>query len=103
MPAFAWAGCDLQEGLQEGLNVRHELKTWPKEFHAVVDGVKTAEFRWDDRGFAVGDTLLLCEWDTKTDKYTGRQECVVVTHLVFGNKFGIPSGYVMMSIRRLQG
>lgn len=80
--------------------MRHELKIWPKEFHAVRDNVKTAEFRWDDRGFAVGDTLLLCEWNPKTEKYTGNQENVLVTHIVRDKKFGIPSGYVMMSIRR---
>jgi hypothetical protein len=80
--------------------MRHELKTWPKEFQAVRDNVKTAEFRCDDRGFAVGDTLLLCEWDPKTEKYTGNQENVLVTHVVSNRKFEIPSGYVMMSIRR---
>jgi len=97
MPTLAWTGCDLQEGL----NMRHELKTWPVEFRAVRTGIKTAEFRSNDRGFSGGDTLLLCEWDPKTNCFTGEQELVTVTHLVRGPIFGIPEGYIMMSIRRL--
>ena len=78
--------------------MRHNLKTWPSEFVAVEKGVKRAEFRKDDRGFAVDDTLLLCEWDPLTNSFTGNQLLVFVKHLVRGPSFGIPDGYVMMSI-----
>lgn len=37
----------------------HELKTDPEVFDAVARGEKTFEIRKDDRGFSVGDTLLL--------------------------------------------
>jgi hypothetical protein len=39
--------------------MRHELKTWPGPFQAIVDGSKRFELHKDDRGFAVGDTLWL--------------------------------------------
>lgn len=47
----------------------HHLKTWPEPFEAVIDGRKRFEFRWDDRGFAVGDILLLKKWDPTPSTY----------------------------------
>ncbi len=78
----------------------HELKTWPMEFEAVMRRVKRAEFRRDDRGFDVGDWLRLREWDPIRQEYTGRDAHARVTHIVDGGVggFGIPAGYVMMSI-----
>jgi hypothetical protein len=40
----------------------HELKTWPGPFAAVLSGEKTHEVRKNDRGYAVGDRLLLREY-----------------------------------------
>ena len=78
----------------------HVLKTWPDEFQAVADGKKTAEFRVDDRGFNVGDDLILCEYDPNLRCITGRRVYVFVTHVVRGPAFGIPEGCVMMSIKK---
>jgi hypothetical protein len=41
----------------------HDLKTWPRQFHAVMVGQKRHEVRRDDRGgYLVGDVLHLQEW-----------------------------------------
>lgn len=75
------------------------LKCWPEPFQAVVDGTKRAEWRKEDgRPFEVGDVLTLSEWDPEKEAYTGRFQHVIVSHLVRGPEFGIPEGYVMMSI-----
>ena len=50
-----------------------EFKTWPKYYRAIVSREKAFEFRLDDKGARVGDTILLREWDNsfKCRGYTG--------------------------------
>lgn len=79
----------------------HNLKTWPEVFDAMLTRAKSFEVRRDDRGFGVGDTLVLKEWDPATGKYTGRTCKALVTYLLPGGQFGIEAGYVCMSVRRL--
>lgn len=43
----------------------HVLKVWPQFVGPLLDGRKPWEFRKDDRGFAVGDTLMLQPWSPK--------------------------------------
>jgi hypothetical protein len=43
----------------------HHLKTHPAPFADVEAGRKTFEIRKDDRGYKVGDTLVLEEWDAE--------------------------------------
>lgn len=77
----------------------HDLKTWPRYWSDVNAGRKTFEIRQDDRGFAVGDLLLLREWDPSTDLYTGNWCLVRVTYLMAANEdLGLRSGFVLMGI-----
>ena len=80
----------------------HSLKVWPEPFAALWRGDKTAEFRKDDRGYEVGDTLELREWDPETGDYgRGRRHVVVtVSDIRRGGQFAIPEGYAMLSFRR---
>lgn len=75
----------------------HKLKSWPDSFQAVWLGQKTAEFRKDDRGFEVGDCVLLQEYDSIEDRYSGREMTIHITHVLSGGHFGIPEGYVILS------
>ncbi len=75
----------------------HELKCWPGPFAAMLDGSKTAEFRRHDRDFKVGDTLRLREWTPQRHDYTGRELTRRVTHIL-GPEFGVPDGFVMLSL-----
>ena len=75
----------------------HMLKTWPVPFAAIRARVKRFEFRKDDRDYEVGDTLWLSEFDPEANAITGENEVVLVTYLL-REGFGIPPGYVVMSI-----
>ena len=77
----------------------HELKTWPAPFQALVEGAKTFEFRKNDRGFEVGDTLRLLEFDPIIARYTRRETHCDVTYLLRGPAFGLPKGYVVMAVK----
>lgn len=79
--------------------IRHELKTWPEYFEAVVSGEKTFEIRENDRDFQVGDTLVLREWVTLTGQYSGRQHEVEVTYIT---DFAQKEGYVVMGIKPMK-
>lgn len=76
----------------------HELKTWPEYFQAVADGRKRFEIRFNDRGYKVGDTLLLREWHREQQQYTGRELRMKVTYLLSGAEFGLEPDRVVMSI-----
>lgn len=78
--------------------VVHELKTWPGYFAALVSGMKTFEFRRDDREprFAEFDQLHLREWDHVAKAYTGQECWRVVSYVARGGV--IPNGYCVMSV-----
>lgn len=87
----------------------HDLKTWPGPFIALWRGEKFHELRRNDRGYVVGDVLVLREWDpalstngrVADDKYTARAICAQVTHITPGGSFGLPSELCIMSIREI--
>lgn len=75
----------------------HNLKTWAEPFDAMAAGLKTWEFRYNDRDYKVGDFLHLMRYDPETGEYTGKALDVQVTYILQGGSFGIPEGYVVMS------
>lgn len=82
----------------------HELKCWPEPFEALLEGRKVHEFRKDDREYRDGDVLHLREFDPfgfhlPPGTYTGRETRRLVTYVSRGPDWGIPMGYVVMSLR----
>lgn len=73
---------------------RHELKTWPKYFAAVRSGGKRFEIRRNDREFAVGDILVLREFEPETDTFTGQTEERQITFLLSEEDYGVIHGFV---------
>lgn len=90
----------------------HDLKIWPTQYAMILQGKKTFELRRDDRPYAIGDQLLLREYDPGREGsaliavrgYTGRGLIVKVPYLIRGPLvFGpgpllLPEGVVCMSI-----
>lgn len=84
----------------------HILKTWPNVFEAIEDGRKRFEWRQDDRGFEVGDILVLRKWDPVDRHFPNAatwsdfrpyEVRMRVTYILRG-LFGVPPGYCVMSI-----
>lgn len=77
----------------------HDLKIAPKHFRDVLDGSKRQETRTDDRGFSVGDVVILREWmdDGHASQYSGRFVVARVTHIL-RESAGLVDGYVVLSI-----
>jgi hypothetical protein len=88
--------------------IAYKLKSWPKFFSAIMSGAKTHELRrTDDRTFHVGDFLLLQEFDSALNKYTGRELTVKVTYITSADlpcalsKDALHRDFCILSIKRI--
>lgn len=93
----------LQEAEVADEEIVHELKIYPESFSAVVSGVKTFEYRFNDRDYRVGDILRLREYSPTNDTYTNNEVEAAVTFVLSGGQYDIPPGYVIMSIKLREG
>lgn len=75
----------------------YHLKTWCEYYQAIIDGTKTFELRFNDRGFQEGDELVLQEWCPETEDYTGRGITKEIGFMVQG-KWGLPEKVCVMSL-----
>lgn len=87
--------------------VEHILKCWPDFFKAIRAGKKKHDLRRaTDRLFREGDTLLLREFDPKTNKYTGDVQRVLVTYITSSDlpcalsKDALHKDFCILSIER---
>ena len=84
----------------------HELNTDPEAFDAVVEGRKNFEIRYDDRGYQVGDQLILLKTRYTAEEmkrgysleYTDRAYGMRVSYITRGPCCGLAEGWVIMSI-----
>ncbi|MEK5299030.1 MULTISPECIES: DUF3850 domain-containing protein [Bacillus] len=72
----------------------HNLKINREFFNPVLEQTKTFEIRKNDRGFCVGDTVILNEWDNQTNQYTGRKVKIKITYMT---EFEQKNNYVVFS------
>lgn len=77
----------------------HELKTWPKPFQAVWDGLKPYEFRLNDRHFEVGDFLVLKEYDNEQKQYTRRIVNADITYITDCGYWSDAYDFVVLGIK----
>lgn len=85
----------------------HILKSWPEFFAAIVAGERMHELRENDRGYAVGDALLLEEFDPARGAHTGAACLVRVTSMTSRevpcavSSGGLSDSYCILSVRLL--
>ena len=79
--------------------MKHLLKILPEYFKEVVKGTKTFEVRKNDRGFRVGDILVLAEYCISIQSFTGRVCEKKVSYILKGGSFGVDKNFVVMGLR----
>lgn len=85
--------------------MKHYLKTDTKPFQATWRGAKTFEIRFDDRGYQVGDELILLETTYTGAEMaegrplvgTGRVATTTVRYILRGPIYGLAEGWVIMA------
>ncbi|OCG09714.1 DUF3850 domain-containing protein [Gilliamella apicola] len=75
----------------------HYLKIDPEHLEQVMLGNKTAEVRFNDRDFQVGDLLFLRGYSD--GEYTDNQAIMKITHIVDDDKYMQPR-FVMLSMQK---
>ena len=88
-------------GLQCGVLVmskKHELKCWSGFFNLVWEGVKTFEYRVDDRQYNEGDDLVVRDWDKDKSEYRGRYYTAKVGYVLHCATFDGSTGWVILSL-----
>lgn len=81
----------------------HRLKTWTDYWLALETGAKTFEVRRNDRGFQPGDTLILQEWNQRSEEYTGRElRRRIIYVLRDAEKFGLRDGFVVLGLANVK-
>lgn len=80
----------------------HTLKTWPEYFKAIESGDKNFDLRKADRLFAVGDTLVLQEFDTDYG-YTGKELIYLISYILREGESaavqGIKKGFCILGLK----
>ena len=80
----------------------HELKTTSIDYKQVYLQNKKFEVRKNDRDFEVGDILVLKEYDSKTDTYSGSAVIVKVEYIMTNsNPYIDLKDSVIMSIKTI--
>lgn len=79
----------------------HKLKILPEFYEQVINGNKTFELRKNDRNFKHGDTVRLQEWNPETKQYTTRYAKCLIRYCLYGGRYGLQEGYVILSIEVL--
>lgn len=60
----------------------YEVKSWPWFFEEMITGKKKHDMRDKrDRDYAVGDRMLLREFDPRIGQYTGRAAIAAITYI----------------------
>lgn len=86
--------------------MKHELKSWTHLFEEIRTGIKTHELRKNDRHYAIGDILVLHEYDPIEKKFSGRTLKLTVTYVTSidvpcaESRSALHKDYCILSVRK---
>lgn len=76
----------------------HTVKSWPESFNRIIRRQGDFDIRYaGDRDYQRGDTLRLCEWESKTKKFTGRVGVAQILDIMRDHE-GLEEQYVVLGI-----
>lgn len=88
--------------------VAHIVKSWSMFFEDILSGERTSDIRFNDRRYAVGDTMLLREFNPVNSTYTGREQMVLITYMQQNksnpcaiSRDALKDGFAVLSIKLL--
>lgn len=90
----------LDEYLEREIKNIHNLKTLPAYFKEVKSGNKTFEVRKNDRGFEVGDILVLQEYCNVTNKFTGNKIVKEISYILDDSNY-CKDRYIVMGLKEV--
>ncbi|WP_337982829.1 ParB/RepB/Spo0J family partition protein [Lysinibacillus sp. C5.1] len=93
---------EIIESEQKEKPMTHELDSYPEQFEAILQGLKTFMCGFNNQSFRVGDKLKINEFDDDKILYTGRFVEVRIIYLQEGGANDIPEDYVIMSIKKIR-
>ena len=77
----------------------HEVKILPNYYEDVLSGKKTFELRKDDRDYKVGDLIVLKEYDSSENVYTGREKMYGIGYILRNcPEYGLQEGYCILGL-----
>ena len=78
----------------------HFAKCAQPYFAGCWDGLKTSELRFNDRGYRVGDFMILEEYEVADHTYSGRWLAYGLTHMTTNETFGrgLEPGWCVLSL-----
>lgn len=80
------------------IKIHHKLKIERNYHHDIIQGRKTFEIRKNDRGFGIGDVVLLRRYEN--NQYTGDNTLVEITYIT---DYEQKEGYVVFGFNVLIG
>jgi len=78
----------------------HSIKCVNPFFQDAWDSLKSFEIRNNDRNYKVGDLILLNEYDSKNDSFSGRKILGVITYIAKYPK-GLKTNFIVFSFHHL--
>ena len=78
--------------------IAHTLKTDSPVFDAMLRGDKDFDVRPDDRGFKIGDMVVLLDHYPDANVFSGRAMTRLIKYILKGGQYGIEPGYVVLGL-----